>query len=242
MMKMNTMIEINRIYQYDCMTFTKMLDTESIDLIVTSPPYKDKDGYDINYLTGLFKELHRVAKSESLFFLNFGHLAEDKFRPFQTCDAAIRGGWKLNDTITWVKNHYSPIRGTKHLNNLTEFIFILYKDKMPALDRLSIGVPYRDKSNVGRYADKDLKCGGNVWHINYETISNKDDKLHPDRFPPELPARCIKLSGIKQGSIVFDPFAGSGTTALSAKNLGMRFVGAEKNINYFEIAKKRLDI
>jgi hypothetical protein len=58
---------------------------------------------------------------------------------------ALNYTFKLNDTIVWVKNHFTPLSGKKHLNNLTEFIFVLYKGKMPDLDRLSIGVPYKDK-------------------------------------------------------------------------------------------------
>ena len=73
----------------------------------------------------------------------------------------------------------------------------MYKDKMPLLNRLAIGVPYADKSNIGRYAAKDLKCGGNVWYIDYDTINHKEEKLHNDRFPLELPTRCLKLSNKK---------------------------------------------
>ena len=149
-------------------------------------------------------------------------------------------GFKLNETITWVKNHYSPIQGNKRLNNLTEFIFILHKGDMPALDRLSIGVPYADKSNIGRYSDKDLKCGGNVWYIDYDTIQDKSEKTHKDRFPKELPTRCIKLSNLKKDSVILDPFCGSATTGVAAKELGMQFIGIERNKNYINKATKLL--
>lgn len=99
------------------------------------------------------------------------------------------------------------------------------KGKDFCLDRLSIGVPYADKSNIGRYSDKDLKCGGNVWYIPYETIQRNEQKLHKDRFPIELPLRCINLSNVREGSVVLDPFAGSATTGIACKETGMEFSG-----------------
>jgi site-specific DNA-methyltransferase (adenine-specific) len=178
-----------------------------------------------------------------LFFLNFGHLAEDKFRPFEVCREAILAGFNLNETFVWVKNHYRPIQGKKRVNNLTEFIFLFSKCGMPNLDRLSIGIPYADKSNVKRFAKgRDLKCRGNVWSIPYETIQSKEQKLHNDRFPLALPEACIKLSGIKPGSMVLDPFVGSGTTALAARNLKMDFVGFEINKKNYETAQARVGL
>jgi len=150
-------------------------------------------------------------------------------------------GFQLNDPIIWVKNHYKPIQGKKRLNNLTEFIFLLYKKQMPSLDRLSIGVPYIDKTNAKRFNNgQDLHCAGNVWYINYPTINNKNEKLHHDMFPLELPERCIKLSGLKNG-IVLDPFIGSGTTALASLKCGLNFIGIEKNKSNCEVAIERIN-
>lgn len=218
------------------------LATNSIDLVVTSPPYKDCDGYTETLMVGFLAECYRVLKPGHLLFLNFGHLAEDKFRPFRVCQLAMAVGFQLNETITWVKNHYKPIQGQRRLNNLTEFIFLMHKDKMPAIDRLSIGVPYADKSNIGRFADADLKCGGNVWHIPYTTIQRSAQKLHNDRFPVELPRRCIKLANLPPGSTVLEPFAGSGTTLLAAAELGFHGIGYEKNTDMYVRATQRLGI
>lgn len=201
----------------------------SIDICITSPPYKDSDGYSEKLMCNVFRGVYQDLKPNSLFFLNFGHLAEDKFRPFRVCQLALEAGFQLNDTIIWVKNHYRPIQGSKKLNNLSEFIFMLFKGKMPNIDRLAIGVPYKDKSNVKRFAGgQDLKCGGNIWYIPYDTIQDKSEKLHNDRFPLELPTRCLKLSGLKSG-VCLDPFSGSGTTCLAAKQQGLSYIGVEKD-------------
>ncbi len=218
------------------------LERESIDLVITSPPYKNDDGYNEKLIWEVSNQLYHTQKNNSLFFLNFGHLVNWKNRPFDVVNLVLDVGYKLNDTFIWVKNHYSPIQGKKHVNNLFEYIFLFYKGNMPDLDRLSIGIPYKDKANVGRYSDKDLKCGGNVWYINYETITSKEQKLHNDRFPIELPERCIKLSGIEKGSLVCDPFSGSGTTGIACQNLGMNYIGFEIQKNHYNRSLKRLGI
>jgi site-specific DNA-methyltransferase (adenine-specific) len=150
-------------------------------------------------------------------------------------------GFEWVDTITWVKNHFSPIQGDKRLNNLTEFIFMFAKGNDYHLDRLSIGVPYKDKSNIGRYSDKDLRCPGNVFYIPYDTIQSKSQKRHKDRFPLELPEKCIKLSGIPKGSLVLDPFMGGGTTAVVTKQLGMNYIGFELDEEDIEKANQWLE-
>lgn len=231
---------LNQIHLSDCLISLRTIPDSSVDICITSPPYKDEDGYNPVLLSAIFNQCYRVLKNKSLFFLNFGHLAEDKFRPFNVCSYALNRGFYLNETIIWVKNHYRPIQGKTRLNNLSEFIFLLHKGTMPDLDRLAIGVPYVDKSNAKRFAGgRDLKCRGNVWYIPYETINSKDEKLHNDRFPLELPLTCLKLSGLKQGTVL-DPFAGSGTTCLAAKQLGFNYIGIEKNPINHAVAIKRL--
>ncbi len=236
------MLEVNQIYNQDCIEGLEQLDSESCSLVISSPPYKNKDGFSYSLMNEVFEQLYRVQKNNSLFFLNFGHLKEEKMRPFNVCGCALGVGYKLNDTIIWVKTQFSPIQGKKRLNNLTEFIFLLYKGKMPDLDRLSIGVPYEDLTNAKRYNNGvNLRCQGNMWKFGYETIQRKEQKLHSDLFPLELPTRCIKLSNISQRSLVLDPFAGSATTCLAAQNLGMNYIGFEINKYYWEIGRKRLN-
>jgi DNA modification methylase len=71
----------------------------SVDLVVTSPPYKEEDGFSIFKLTKTFQNVYSMLRNDSLFFLNFGHLQEDKFRPFEVCKSAMSVGFKLKDTI-----------------------------------------------------------------------------------------------------------------------------------------------
>lgn len=233
--------EYGTIINGDSTMILKDFECEVFDLVITSPPYKNIDGYNEKLIYDVFKEVYRVQKLNSICFMNFGHLAEDKFRPFRTCQILMEIGYKLNDTITWIKNHYRPIQGNRRLNNLTEFIFLLYKEKMPKIDRLSIGVPYKDKSNIKRWKSAngvDLKCRGNIWEIPYKTIKDKKEKLHNDRFPIGLPEFCLKLAGYAEN--VLDPFFGSGTTGYMSELMKKNWVGIEKDENNFKISCERI--
>lgn len=232
------MLQRNNVYNMDCRDGLRQLPDSSVDFCCTSPPYKDSDGYTDILMFDVFTQLYRVLKPNSLFFLNFGHLAGNKLRPFKVCQIACTVGFRLNDTITWTKTQYRPLQGNKRLNNLTEFIFLLYKGEMPDLDRKAIGIEHKDKSNVKRWG-RNWKCRGNSWVIGYETIQSKSEKLHNDRYPLELPTLCLKLSGLKQG-IAVEPFCGSGTGCLAAKNLGIDYIGFEISSEYCNIARQRL--
>lgn len=231
---------MNKIIHNNCIEYLEYLKTPfKFDICVTSPPYKTEDGYSHSLMTIISRLLFERSKDDSLIFVNFGHLAGEKARPFEVCNI-FQSFFKLEETFIWVKNHYRPIQGKRRVNNLFEYIFMFSCGRMPKLDRLSVGVPYQDKSNVGRYSDKDLKCAGNVLYIPYETITKGDQKLHNDRFPVALPEHFIKLSNKTKDSLVIDPFSGSGTTCVAAKKLGMQYLGIEKNIEHVNVSRERL--
>jgi site-specific DNA-methyltransferase (adenine-specific) len=110
------------------------------------------------------------------------------------------------------------------------------------LDRLAIGVPYKDKSNIARRGHpRDLRCRGNTWFIPYETVQSKEEKFHhPGTFPVDLPRWCIRLHG-RRPAVVLDPFMGTGTTLVAADREGVRGIGIEIDPAYVAIARERLE-
>ena len=111
------------------------------------------------------------------------------------------------------------------------------------LDRLAIGVPYQDKSNVGRWKGtrQDLRCRGNTWFMPYETIRDRaSQRPHPATFPLQLPERCLRLHGVSRTNLVVDPFMGSGTTAVAAQRLNLPCIGFDVDEDYVRQAGVRL--
>ena len=111
------------------------------------------------------------------------------------------------------------------------------------------------KLKLNPYQPDKKKCIGNAWYIPY-TPTSKLSRLigvkgdvnsrensranHPATFPPALPEKCIKLSGIKKGSLVYDPFVGTGTTVVEAVKLGMIGIGTDVSSDFIKFAKKRI--
>ena len=112
-------------------------------------------------------------------------------------------------------------------------------------DRLAVGVPYQDKTNIARWkgTKRDVRCRGNTWFIPYETIQSRDkERPHPATFPVKLAEMCIKLHGLRRTKLVLDPFLGIGQSALTAQNLKKSFVGFELDPAYYNEAVRRLEM
>lgn len=240
---------------------------ETVDVIVTSPPYNLNIDYNLYkdalpfkdywiWIDVMGKNLYRVLKDDGSFFLNVGSPCTYPHFAFDMCAAIQRAGWppvttnrwKLQNSIVWIKSisikgesygHFKPVGGKRFLNNQYEFIFHFTKTAKVPLDRLAVGTPYSDKSNLGRYSDVDCRCAGNTWFIPYKTVQKK--KAHPAAFPVELPERCIKLHGIKKDMKVLDPFLGGGSTLIACQNLGVEGIGIELDEYYCQMSHASLE-
>ena len=202
----------------------------------------------------------RALSDNGSFFLNIGNRPKDQWIAWDVA-YVMRKHFKLQNTIMWVKSiaiskvdvgdypgiagdiavgHFKPIVSDRFLNDCYEYIFHFTKNGDAKLDKLAIGIPYQDKSNIGRWkkARQDRRDRGNIWFIPYETIQSKKDRPHPAAFPVKLPEMCIMLHG--RAGLVADPFTGIGSTALAAKKLGISFVGFEIDKSYLDETIARL--
>ncbi len=256
-------------YKEDCLKgMEKRLEPESVDVVVTSPPYNigvKYRSYDDtisrdDYLAWLDKwgaAVKKILKEDGSLFLNIGSRPSEPEIPFEVV-AVMKRHFKLQNVIHWVKSiyiesdsygrktdinvgHYKPINSDRFLNDTHEYVFHLTKTGKVKLDRLAIGVPYKDKTNIERWnnGSAKLRCRGNCWFIPYKTIQNRSkDRPHPASFPPELAENCIRLHGLRDNLLAVDPFAGIGNTALAAKKLKIGFVGFELDAYYLKVARK----
>jgi site-specific DNA-methyltransferase (adenine-specific) len=160
----------------------------------------------------------------------------------------------LQNTIHWIKaitideisrGHFKPINSRRFLNDCHEFVFHLTLAGRTPIDRLALGVPYADKSNIARWSHtrgRDRRCRGNTWFIPYKTIVRRArDRPHPATFPVELAEDCICLHGLTNSRTMLDPFLGIGNSAIAAQRCGVKkFVGFEIDENYFAEAERRI--
>jgi site-specific DNA-methyltransferase (adenine-specific) len=210
------------------------------------------------------KKILSVLNENGSFFLNVGGTLSDPWIPIDIAQR-LRKYFILQNVIHWVKSiaigkedvghypnvigdiavgHYKPIAGKRFLHDCHEYIFHFTKTGKVSLDRLAIGVPYQDKSNIGRWnsAKQDKRCRGNTWFIPYETIRNRESQRpHPSTFPISLPEMCIKLHGCNRTSLVLDPFIGIGTTAIACLRLGKSCMGFDIDQKYLDVAVSRIN-
>ena len=242
---------------------------EHIDLVVTSPPYnlgvrygrysdrQDRQSY-LRWCSEWAAEVHRILEPTGSFFLNVGAAPSNPMLPHEIVNA-LRHQFALQNTIHWIKSvtiegrqgevrsygHFKPISSKRFLNDCQEYIFHFTKTGRVELDRLAIGVPYQDKTNIARWSHTrgaDLRCRGNTWFIPYETIQNRaKERPHPATFPVQLAEWCIKLHGLSRVRTMLDPFLGIGNSAVAAQRCGVKeFIGFEIDETYLAEAKRRL--
>ncbi len=256
----------------DCVTGMKSLPDESVDLVVTSPPYnlgikyaqyEDNLSSD-DYLAWSLEwagEVKRLLKPEGSFFLNVGAAPAQPWMPHEIA-LALRDLFELQNTIHWIKSitvepresepvsvgHFKPINSKRFVNDCHEYVFHFTKSGKVPVERLAVGVPYADKSNITRWGHtkgNDKRCRGNNWYVPYETIKHRDkDRPHPATFPVELARKCILLhGGNPDTTTMMDPFLGIGNAAVAADQSSLnRFVGFEIDEVYLSEAKRRLAV
>jgi DNA modification methylase len=252
-------IELNRIYNEDCLIGMKRIPDGFVDLTVTSPPYDNLRTYNGNIeqwsfekFQAIAKELYRVTKQGGVVV-------------WIVADATIKGsetgtsfrqalyfkeiGFNLHDTMIWEKTNPIPLTHNRYEQHF-EYMFVFSKGspktfnpiKIPCATKGQIrnrknsnkeeGSAVRNRNEVT--VTKSEKIKGNVWEV---PVSNTKYK-HPAIFPEQLAQDHI-LSWSNEGDVVLDPFMGSGTTAVACKKINRNYIGFELDAHYCDIANER---
>ena len=267
-------MELNKIYNQDCLNGMKNIDTNSIDLVITSPPYAERrkrvyDGISENEYVDWFipitKEIERILRPSGSFFLNIKPHSSNGERVLYVFELVLaikkETGLLFIDEFCWTKNPF-PGSYKGRFKNAFEPVYHFTKCKPTKIkfNPVACGTPMKEESIKRSYRKQ---CGApengsgmtgmnttNIRHLRLSRPSNvihvvnasnqyTDKKLHPATFPEGLTDFFIK-SFSDEGDVVLDPFIGSGTTAISAKKLGRKYIGFDNKKEYCEIAEKRL--
>lgn len=263
---MENSMEINKIYNEDNISLIARMPDDFIDLTVTSPPYdnlRDYKGYTFDFET-LAKELYRVTKTGGVVVWVVGDATikgSETGTSFRQALKFMDVGFKLHDTMIYEKNTSSfPARRTsKRYTQIFEYMFIFSKGKLTT-GNLICDKPnrYAGYTNWGKNTQRgkdgelvestdikpvpDFSPRNNIWrYVVGGGFGSKDKRAykHPATFPVQL-AKDHILSWSNEGDLVFDPFMGSGTTAVAALDTDRKYIGAEIAKEYVEIANDRI--
>ena len=258
-------IKNGRFYLGDCLELMKQIPDGSVDLTVTSPPYDNLRTYNgtLNDWTpekwqAIIRELFRVTKQCGVVVWIVGDATingSETGTSFRQALYAMECGFKLHDTMIWRKTNPPPqVKSGRRYTAAFEYMFVWSKGAPASFNVLEIptknaGAPsgvntqssadgsYQSRRTEARKGNvvKATKPMQNVW----DTAKQGHGALHPAQFPEAL-ARDHILSWSNPGDVVFDPFLGSGTTGKMALLEGRRFIGIEREPNYFDIAQNRI--
>ena len=241
--------------------------SDSVDLVVTSPPYDDlreygkDDAWTFKSFQKIARQLYRVMKPGGVVVWVVGDSVVKGAKTLTNYKQALffqKLGFNMFDVIIYEKTGTAPPHKNRYFNAF-EYMFVLSKGQPKTINIIKDkenkwgglqtygNVTRREKDGTltekGRKTINRMGARTNIWrYANGRGFATRDDIAyqHPAIFPEKLAEDHI-LSWSNEGDIVLDPFAGSGTVAKKAIELRRRWVGIEISADYCEIARKRIE-
>ena len=221
------MVELNRIYNEDCLEGMKRIPDKSVDLVITDPPYliqyktghrKDKshkfcheimNDNNKELIASYLKECFRILKENTAAYMFCSSKTLGFFR-----EEAVKAGFAVKNTIIWVKNNWTAGDLKAQYGQQYEPILYLNKGRCFIMGK--------------RITD--------VWSFPRVSTCNL---IHQNQKPVSLIEQCINKSS-QSGGVIFDGFMGSGTTAIACMNTNRNYIGFELDKEYYELSIKRI--
>jgi site-specific DNA-methyltransferase (adenine-specific) len=266
-------LPLNQIVLGDCLEVLKTLPENSIDLIVTSPPYADNrkatyggvtpDKY-VAWFLPITEQLLRVLKPSGTFILNIKEKAQQGERHTYVIELILamrQQGWLWTEEFIWHKKNSYPGKWPNRFRDAWERCLQFNKTRQFAMYQEAVMVPTgdwakkrlanlsntdktRDESKVGSgfgknvsaWVGRDMAYPDNVLHFATESSNTG----HSAAFPKALPNWFIRLFSA-ENDVILDPFVGSGTTAIVAKELNRQYIGIEILPDYHQLACNSLN-
>lgn len=257
-------MELNKIYNCDCLSGLKKVSNESIDMVITSPPYdnlRNYDGYVFThyYFLEVVKELYRVLKKGGVIIW----IVNDQTKNYTESGTSFRQalefkelGFCIYDTMIYAKNNPSPLNHQRYEQTF-EYMFVFSKGKIKTFNPIKEECKCLGKNRSGtRRQDKEgnlknihtlgcvkkEKIKGNIWYYNVGKVETTDKIAyeHEAIFPEKL-VKDHLLSWSNENDLMLDIFMGSGTVAKIALENNRNFIGFEISKENCENANKRIE-
>lgn len=250
------------LYSGDCAKLLKEIPDETVDLILTSPPYcigkeyedphNDVESFKKQH-ERIFDDLYRVLKDGGSICWQVGYHISDKcvvpldyiiYDLFTSLSKMKAHPLILRNRIIWTFGH--GLNSTKRFSGRHEMIlwFTKGEQKYFNLDCIRVPQKYPGKKsykgpNKGKLSGNPLgKNPSDVWEIPNVNAKHVEKTGHPCQFPVAIPQRLIRAL-TQPGALVLDPFSGAGTTGVAAIIEKRNFAGAEIKAEYYDIARER---
>ena len=260
--KQYSKLPLNQIICGDAVAELQKIPSNSIDLVVTSPPYdaiRTYNGFSLN-LPAVGKELYRVLKDGGIAAMviqdstkNFGKSLTSFRTILDWCDNA---GFKLFETVIYRKYGTEGAWWKHRFRVDHEYMPIFLKGNRPSFfNKEPLKIPSKHGGKVmtgsgNRRTDgtttqtitrmiNEMKCRGTVWDYLNAGDKNPLKRKHPATFPDKIPTDFVQCFCPSSG-VVLDPFIGCGSTAVAAKQLGRNYIGIDVSKEYCELTKERL--
>jgi site-specific DNA-methyltransferase (adenine-specific) len=246
-------MEVNKIYNEDCLqTMTRMHD-ETIDMVLTSPPYDDLRTYNSLFdLDKICKELYRITKKGGVCVWVVGDKSVNGSESGTSFKQALKFkecGWNLHDTMIFKKKNPMPYIKKNCYTQAFEYMFVFSKGVPKTANMLTEPCNYAGVTITSTNTnEQSMKAKKKVYHTKNEKIRHNVFEYvlagtnygHPAIFPKQLAIDHIK-SWSNEGDLIYDCFMGSGTVAVVSIMLNRNWIGSEISSKYCDIINKRLE-
>lgn len=249
-------LPLDQIVAGDCLEMLRLLPSDSVDLVVSSPPYNIGKEYESRraldvYLKeqeAVLAECARVLKPTGSIFWQVGSYADRgmlipldvKFFPILEDLGLIP-----RNRMVWVRQH--GLHGKNKFSARHETILWFTKSDQYKffLDPIRVPQKYQNKKSWRGENKGELTCNplgknpGDIWLFQNVKHNHEEQTIHPAQFPEDMIARIV-LCSTEEGDVVLDPYMGTGTVAVVARDHDRRYIGAELDVDYHKVAVRRL--
>lgn len=247
-------MQLNIIYNEDCLVTMSNLPKKSIDLIITSPPYNstprkggpsDKGKYDvyrdwkseeeyINWTIDVFNGYDKIIKENRVVLYNFSYSIENPSLPYNLVSYVVNNtNWEVVDTILWKKSNAMPHPASyNRLNRVYEFIWVFARKNEVKTFKMNKKITSVSEKTGQKYYEI-------VDNLIYAKNNDGVNELNKATFSIELVTKLIEMYGFG-GDVIYDNFMGVGTTALAAIEKKCKFIGSEISKEQCEYAMEKI--